>query len=165
MRMAWMLGLLCWSAALAAHVRADEKTHRAAVTELCAVMQLERMLQESTSKMMEIQMQQLPGMQKARPQLDKFFAKYLSWAALKDDFIMLYMQTFSEPEVRELIAFYKTPTGRKAVQQMPVLFELMKSAAAGGGMSTGQPLENPPAQARPKSAPPAATRATPATPH
>jgi hypothetical protein len=187
MRMASTLAVLCWGMGLGAQVRADEKSHRAAVTELCTVMQLERMLQDSTDKMMEIQMQQLPGMQHAKAQLDKFFAKYLSWAALKEDYITLYMQTFSEPEVRELIAFYKTPTGSKAVQQMPLLFqrgaeigsarvrqhmpelmELMKAAAAGDRAAAGQPLEDKPLENKPKPAsatttrtsPPAATRGT-----
>ena len=104
-------------------VRADEKSHRAAVLELCDVMHMERSMQESMKGMIEMQIQQAPEMARARPQLQQFFDKYLSWASLKEDFVKLYQETFSEPELRQLIAFYKTPTGQKAVLQMPALMQ------------------------------------------
>jgi hypothetical protein len=115
--------ILCCAAlsSAATPARADEQTHRAAVLELCDVMHMERTMQESMKNMIEMQMQQVPQMQ--RPQLQKFFDKYLSWASLKEDFVKLYQDTFSEAEVRQLTAFYKTPTGQKAVLQMPALMQ------------------------------------------
>lgn len=109
--------------------RADENSHRAAVLELCSVMDLEHVMQDSMNRMIDVQLQQAPQMQSARPQFEKFFGKYLSWSALKDDYVKLYMENFTEPELRELITFYKTPTGKKAVKQMPVL--LQKGAELG----------------------------------
>jgi hypothetical protein len=123
MRSIVSLFVLCSALATAAHVRADEKSHRAAVLELCTVMNLEKLMQESMQRMIDLQMQQMPAMKSARGQLEQFFAKYLSWKALQEDFIKLYMDAFNEAELRELVAFYKTPTGQKAVRQMPALMQ------------------------------------------
>lgn len=108
---------------LSPSVRADSASHRAAVLELCDVMHMERTMQDSMRSMIDLQVQQVPEMARARPQLQKFFEKYLSWPALKEDFVKLYLEAFTEPELRQLITFYKTPTGQKAVQQMPGLMQ------------------------------------------
>ena len=42
---------------------------------------------ESMNRMIDLQMQQAPQIQGARPQVEKFFNKYLSWNALKDDYV------------------------------------------------------------------------------
>ena len=49
--------------------------------------------------------------------------RYLVWAAFEADFIRLYMEAFNEAEVQQLIAFYKTPIGQKALEVMPLLME------------------------------------------
>jgi len=44
----------------------------------------------------------------------------------ESELVRLYMNAFSEAELRELAAFYKTPVGRKAIATLP---ELMKQGA------------------------------------
>jgi hypothetical protein len=51
----------------------------------------------------------------------KFFAKYISYAALKDDLVKIYTEEFSEEELRQVVAFYKTPAGKKLVEKSPAL--------------------------------------------
>jgi hypothetical protein len=169
------------SSALSTHARADENSHRAAVIELCNVMDLEHVMQDSMNRMIDLQLQQAPQIQGARPQFEKFFGKYLSWNALKDDYIKLYMDSFSEPELRELTAFYKTPTGRKAVKQMPALLQkgaeigasrvrehmgelmqMLQSAGVGDKPAAARPAE-PPVTRQPASSAPAAKPASPTT--
>jgi len=41
--------------------------------------------------------------------------------SLEQEFITLYFNTFTEKELRELISFYKTPTGQKALKVTPEL--------------------------------------------
>jgi hypothetical protein len=53
----------------------------------------------------------------------QFFAKYVSWEALRPQLLALYTDTFTESELRELIAFYKTPVGQKSIEVMPGLFQ------------------------------------------
>ena len=42
-------------------------------------------------------------------------------ADLKNDIVTLYNQNFTEDELLEMIAFYDTPTGQKALAQMPII--------------------------------------------
>ena len=53
--------------------------------------------------------------------MKKFFSKHLSWENLKDDFIKLYTDAFTEPELKDIYAFYQTPSGKKMVAKMPEL--------------------------------------------
>ena len=45
----------------------------------------------------------------------------MSWKALRGDFAQLYAESFTEPELREVTAFYQTETGQKAIRLMPSL--------------------------------------------
>jgi hypothetical protein len=51
--------------------------------------------------------------------VDAYVRKYVGWEALKDELIAMYMKTFTEKEIMELIAFYNTSTGRKLLVQSP----------------------------------------------
>lgn len=55
-----------------------------------------------------------------------WYQKVLAESNLQDEMVKLYMETFSEKELREIAAFYRTPVGRKAVAVMP---ELMRKGA------------------------------------
>jgi hypothetical protein len=37
---------------------------------------------------------------------------------LKDDLIKIHMEEFTEEELKEIAAFYRTPIGKKAIQKM-----------------------------------------------
>jgi uncharacterized protein len=50
-----------------------------------------------------------------------FFAKYMSWDAMKDDMAKIYVEEFTLQELKDLTAFYKTPTGQKAALRVPQL--------------------------------------------
>lgn len=45
----------------------------------------------------------------------------VGWDKLKPDMVKLYTTTFSEAEMRELIAFYESPLGKKMLEKMPTL--------------------------------------------
>ena len=45
------------------------------------------------------------------------------WEALKDEFVALFMEAFSESELMEMAAFYETPTGQKAIEKTPQLVQ------------------------------------------
>ena len=72
----------------------------------------------------------------AAPYEDVFRAWYQKFFAENDaesEMVKLYMETFSEKELREITAFYKTPAGRKAISALP---ELMNQAAEAGMRQT-----------------------------
>lgn len=52
---------------------------------------------------------------------DAALDKAVGWDKLKPDMISLYIRHFNEQEMRELIAFYESPLGKKVVESMPQL--------------------------------------------
>jgi hypothetical protein len=52
--------------------------------------------------------------------------KDMLWEEISPPMIDLYMETFSEEELQEIIVFYKTPVGQKTLKTLPQLM------AAGG---------------------------------
>ncbi len=45
----------------------------------------------------------------------------IKWSELEPKIVDLYVRDFTEAELREVIAFYKTPTGQKALKNLPLL--------------------------------------------
>jgi len=54
---------------------------------------------------------------KANAALDKA----VSWDKLKPGMVKLYTDNFSESELKDLIAFYQSPLGKKVLEKMPTL--------------------------------------------
>jgi uncharacterized protein len=45
----------------------------------------------------------------------------VNWESIKEDTITAYIHAFTEPELKKLTEFYKTPIGKKANEKMPQL--------------------------------------------
>lgn len=45
----------------------------------------------------------------------------IGWNKLKPDMIKLYTSTFSESELKDLVAFYQSPLGKKVLEKMPAV--------------------------------------------
>jgi hypothetical protein len=59
-----------------------------------------------------------------RQDLDRIQVDYFS--ELMEDAIPLYARHFTAAELREMLAFYKTPVGKKAIRELPqVMTEMM----------------------------------------
>lgn len=56
-----------------------------------------------------------------------FLNKYCSWETLKPDMCKMYAREFTEAELKQLTAFYKTPLGIKLNQKQPVLMQTAMS--------------------------------------
>ena len=102
---------------------------RAAATELMQVMKMDKLMAQSTATMVDGMMARLPPQARQRDKLIAFFSKHVGWESLKNDFIKNYVEAFTSAELRELVTFYKTPTGQKALQTIPSLMQ--KSAKKG----------------------------------
>lgn len=64
-----------------------------------------------------------PEMAPYRDEVRAWFQKVFSEAEIESDMVKLYMEKFSEKELREIAAFCKTPAGRKAIEAMPDLIQ------------------------------------------
>ena len=56
-----------------------------------------------------------------RPVFQEFFERHLGWDAMRDDYAAIYAARFTEAELREMTAFFETPTGRKLAEATPEL--------------------------------------------
>jgi hypothetical protein len=108
-------------AILAPLARGDDASHRAAVTKLFDTMHMKELLDSSMVQMTDMQIKANPEIAPFRQILLDFVSKYMNWDALAPDMTKLYMETFTEQEIKELEKFYATPTGQKAVKTMPEL--------------------------------------------
>ncbi|HEX5715890.1 MAG TPA: DUF2059 domain-containing protein [Thermoanaerobaculia bacterium] len=75
-----------------------------------------------------------PDMAPYKDEVRGWFQKVFSEANIESEMVKLYMDRFSEKELREIAAFFKTPSGRKAIAAMPDLME----QAVGIGMKRAQ---------------------------
>jgi len=101
--------------------RGNEQSHRKAAENLLIVMEVDKSLPKIAEQVVETQLQQNPQLAPQRDALQRFLAKYLNWESVKEDTITVYTQEFTEPELKKLTEFYKTPVGKKANEKMPQL--------------------------------------------
>ncbi len=73
--------------------------------------------------MFDARIQSDPKLAPYRATLLTFFEKYMNWDVAASKLADLYARTFTESELREMIAFYKSSVGEKLLAQSPVLLE------------------------------------------
>jgi len=99
----------------------DAQSHRKAAETLLIAMEVEKSLPQMTAQVVEIQVQQNPQLASQREVLQRFLTKHMHWDSVKEDTITAYTQEFTEPELKKLTEFYKTPVGKKASEKLPKL--------------------------------------------
>ena len=109
---------------------AVSEAHLDAARTLIDQLRLQELLDRSLEANLRAQVELNPRLGDYVDVLRAFLEKHVGWDAVKDDMLRIYTEAFSEEELRDLTAFYETPTGRKAVQVLPALMER--------GMSLGQ---------------------------
>ncbi len=67
------------------------------------------------------QMAQMPQLSAVEGVMRDFFNKYMSYEAMRDDYVELYASVYTEKELKDLIKFYRTPLGKKVVATTPEL--------------------------------------------
>lgn len=119
----WRLSatLLACLFATAGSAGADEKSHRAAAEEFLKASGVDKSFEPLIDQSIEMQMKANPMLVQIKPVLKKFMSKHLSYESLKDDMIKMYMEEFTEEELKAITAFYRTPAGKKTVERMPAL--------------------------------------------
>jgi len=88
---------------------------------LLNTMQMESLLQNSIAQTLEMQLRQNPSLAPFRDVMLEFLNKHMSYENLKPDFIRIYSEAFTASELRDITAFYQTPTGAKTLRLMPTL--------------------------------------------
>jgi hypothetical protein len=89
-----------------------------------------------------------PDMSPHRELVRGWFQKVFSKAEIESDLVNLYMERFSEKELREIAAFCKTPAGRKAIAAMPELIREASEIGMKRAQEHGYELDEMIAQAK-----------------
>lgn len=122
--------ILCMAMITRNDLNAQSNTHRDKTIKLFNMMELDKFFAEAIDKVRDVQEKQMPQLSSYRSKIKLFLDKYMSWKSLKEDFARIYMDVFTEKEIDDLLIFYETPTGKKAVKNLPVLMNK--------GMEVGQ---------------------------
>jgi len=97
------------------------ESHTEAVEELLVAMRMNVNVNKTIDQMMSMQTRVNPEGSAVIDATRDFYEKYLNWNAQKGDIVKLYQETFTEDEIRQMTAFYQTPTGQKVIEMMPEL--------------------------------------------
>jgi len=112
---------------------ADEISHRAAAEELLLLSNPDKMMDQvwpHIAAMVDKQFKQMGAPEELRPVLKKYTTKMfnvmqaeLGFENLKEDFITIYVNTYTESEIRAISDFYKSPAGKSFLEKMPQLMQ------------------------------------------
>ena len=109
-------------------------SHREAVIELLVLMDAERTMMGGAEAMVDAMLHQNPKLRPYRDILLEWATRHITWENVQANFMSLYVEAYTEREIGDLIAFYKTPTGQKSIRLGP---ELMRKGAMIGAEVAG----------------------------
>ena len=102
---------------------ADDQSHLEQVDILFKLTRMEQKINDSVDSVAQLQLRQNPALEAKRAQLMAFLDKHIGWNAVRADLYEMYMQTFTEEELKTINAFYITTTGQKVIVIVPQLVQ------------------------------------------
>ena len=112
---------------------AEKAVDKATVEELLEVTNVTSIVDTMYSEidqMLEGLASQLGITEEEQPIFDKYVAKIknsvkdqISWERMKDPMIELYMKHYTDKEIHDILAFYKTDTGKSLIRKMPLIMQ------------------------------------------
>src|SRR5947208_1787431 len=80
-------------------------SHRAAVAKLMAITHVRELTEGSTESILAVQLKQMPQLAPYAGVLRDFYHEQLNWTVLEPEYTRLYLEVFSEDEMRDLVQF------------------------------------------------------------
>lgn len=121
--------LLVLFATLPSLVLADAASHRQAATEMLNLVSGPETMRAGVNSVLE---PMLVGLRErgatdamvddVRAAFNAWFEEEIRWDDLRPKLVDLYVAEFSESEIRDLVTFYRSPAGSKALKALPRLF-------------------------------------------
>lgn len=114
-------------------IHAAENTKHEKLMELMNVMDMDSMVDTMYSQM-DVMMQSMSAEMGVKPSEQVIFDEYyrkmtlvlreeISWAKMLPTTIDIYDRNFSEAEISDMLAFYKTTTGKTILAKMPLVMQ------------------------------------------
>jgi hypothetical protein len=104
-------------------------SHDKAVMEFLEIVGIERTINASANAVVQGLIQVNPPLAAYRDVIVAWAGKHITWQAAAPEITKIYKDAFTEPELRDVTAFYRTPTGQKVLLKLP---EVMQQGAAVG---------------------------------
>ena len=115
--------LLSASLVLPGLATADDNSHLEQVEILFKLTHMEQKINESVASVAQLQLRQNPALEAKSDRLMAFLNRHIGWDAMKSDLTQMYMQTFTEEELKVINDFYITTTGQKVITIVPQLVQ------------------------------------------
>ena len=103
---------------------AQEPLRHELALQLLEAMRMPEQIQSSIATVVATQARLNPDVPGLAEVLRDFLARYVTWDAMKEEYAEIYAGAFTEEELREMAAFYRTPTGQKLARATPQLTRL-----------------------------------------
>jgi uncharacterized protein len=120
-----ILVILLFTSSLAV---ADVASHRRAAAEMLDLVSGQETMKASFNSVITPMLESLKKngtSDQALADIKRAFSEWMDqeilWDELRPQMVELYVAQFSEPELRELTAFYRSPVGQKALKSLPGL--------------------------------------------
>ncbi|HEX5726585.1 MAG TPA: DUF2059 domain-containing protein [Longimicrobiaceae bacterium] len=98
-------------------------SHLQAAGELVDLLKLERSMMAGIEMMLQAQTTANPEMAQFEDVMREFMARYLAWERIRPEFMALYAELYTEPELRQIITFYRSPIGQKMIDNEPQMMQ------------------------------------------
>jgi uncharacterized protein len=96
-------------------------SHREAAKLLLNTVDFEKNMLETIDNMLEMQIRQNPDLIAFKDVMSDFFIRHLTSEDVKERYIDIYVDSFTEEEINELNSFFQTDLGRKYYQESQIL--------------------------------------------
>jgi len=111
----------------------------AAAGELLKALDMRQVLEGAMAVSFDTQLKANPALEPYRDVMLQWAKTYITWEAFEPKLLQLYAQSFTVEEMHDMIAFYTTPSGRKALTMLPELMQ--KGAEIGAGLAAEHQAE------------------------
>lgn len=105
-----------------ARAQNHSESHLKAAEDLVVQMKLEQTLEQSMEMMLQAIVRQNPSaLGEFKDVIGQFLKTHMSWERMKPRYMTIYADAFTEQELKDIVNFYRTETGRKLTSLSPLL--------------------------------------------
>ncbi len=124
---------------MSAPVLADSTSHRKVTEEMLLALNIDATMKSMATNIKDMQSRQLKALDLpvgSQPIIDEHLNKTIEllfsafkWEDIKDQYIDAYVSVYSESEIKDLLTFFRSKSGKKYIEKMPELNALVLKIA------------------------------------
>ena len=122
-RILMLVAGLAFATAVHAQPSGELSGHKQAALDLLEMSRAEQNILDTIDLMLQVQLEQNPMMAQFEDILRDYISTHMAWSGMVDEYAQIYMEAFTEQELRDITAYYGTETGQKAARLMPTMMQ------------------------------------------